>query len=350
VLGGRAAARSVEGSFVLSRAEVVPRHVVFHVRSGLETLLLEELQQREPEWRPHVLGHGRVGAWTTGDLLRLQRPRLALFFGFPMPEVPSATDECDAVAQSLTGRASRELLSTRFAGALRYRLEWHGRGHQRAASLRVAELVRRRWPELVNDTQNAPWEARIVTSRAGVHVEWVPRGLEDPRFAYRRASVPAASHPTIAAALARLGGVQEHDVVWDPFVGSGTELAERALLGPYRQLLGTDRDPKALTAAEANLRDVTRCSLILADALEHTPHLRPTLVLTNPPLGRRCPTDVERLTRRVLERCAGLLGSDGRLAWITPSAALRPEGFRTERRFEIDLGGFQGEMQLLRPR
>jgi len=35
-----------------------------------------------------------------------------------------------------------------------------------------------------------------------------PRGAADPRFTWRRADIPAASHPTIAAALARVGGVR----------------------------------------------------------------------------------------------------------------------------------------------
>ena len=33
---------------------------------------------------------------------------------------------------------------------------------------------------------------------------------------------------------------KQNDLVWDPFVGSGTELCERALLGPYRALVGSD--------------------------------------------------------------------------------------------------------------
>jgi len=75
----------------------------------------------------------------------------------------------------------------------------------------------------------------------------------DERFAYRTETVAASSHPTIAAALVRLVPPREDDVVWDPFVGSALELIERARLGPYRALHGTDVDEGALEAARANL-------------------------------------------------------------------------------------------------
>ncbi|MFY0536671.1 TRM11 family SAM-dependent methyltransferase [Nannocystis pusilla] len=109
----------------------------------------------------------------------------------------------------------------------------------------------------------------------------------DPRFSYRSGDVPAASHPTIAAALARLAEVRQDDVVWDPFVGSGLELCERGLLGPAASLLGTDLDPRALAVAAANLRNAgLRAELTQADATTHRP-AGVTLIVTNPPMGRR---------------------------------------------------------------
>src|SRR6185312_7735419 len=122
-----------------------------------------------------------------------------------------------------------------------------------------------------------------------VRVELVP-DVADPRFAYRKGDVPAASHPTIAAALVRVAGVRDDDVVWDPFVGSGTELCERALAGPYRVLSGSDLDPAALAVARANLlaAGVPEPSLFEGDATRATPPgPAPTLIVTNPPLGRR---------------------------------------------------------------
>src|SRR5207344_2651286 len=101
---------------------------------------------------------------------------------------------------------------------------------------------------------------------------------------YRSRDVPAASHPTIAAALARVAGTRNDDVVWDPFCGSALELCERARLGRYAKIIGSDLDAKALVAARANLdaAGAPDAELHVGDALAFTPPVPPTLVITNP--------------------------------------------------------------------
>ncbi|HEY6395765.1 MAG TPA: methyltransferase domain-containing protein, partial [Candidatus Binataceae bacterium] len=68
------------------------------------------------------------------------------------------------------------------------------------------------------------------------------------KVAHRRASL----RPSIAAALAWLSEPAEDDIVLDPFCGAGTVLIERAHLGRYRMLYGSDNDAAALEAARAN--------------------------------------------------------------------------------------------------
>lgn len=58
---------------------------------------------------------------------------------------------------------------------------------------------------------------------------------------------------TVAHAMHRLGGVHAADRVFNPMVGSGTLLVERALLGPAAALVGVDRDPEAVDCARQNL-------------------------------------------------------------------------------------------------
>src|SRR5690606_28099121 len=130
---------------------------------------------------------------------------------------------------------------------IRFRLSWARGGHRRALAWRVAELVRATTPDLVNDPTASTWEARVDDARGRVAVALIPRGYDDTRFAYRRETVPASSHPTVAAAIARAAPRSARDVVWDPFVGAGAELVERARLGPAR-LVGTDVDARALDA------------------------------------------------------------------------------------------------------
>jgi 23S rRNA G2445 N2-methylase RlmL len=189
-------------------------------------------------------------------------------------------------------------------------------------------------------------------------VEIVPRALRDPRFAYRVADVPAASHPTIAAAIARASAPRDDDVVWDPFAGSGTELVERARLGPYARLLGTDIDQRALDAAAKNLAaaGIGDAALAIADATTHTPEPAPTLIVTNPPMGRRLSRRegaLATLVDRFLHNAARVLAPGGRLVWTSPMPArsrerARPAGLALESAREVDMGGFTAELQVLR--
>lgn len=173
----------------------------------------------------------------------------------------------------------------------------------------------------------------------------------DPRFSYRSGDVPAASHPTIAAALARLAEVRPADVVWDPFVGSGLELCERGLLGPAAALLGTDLDPRALAVAATNLRNAgLRAELTLADATTHRP-TGVTLIVTNPPMGRRVHRgDVGPLLTAFVANAAAVLAPGGRLAWISPlprvtDPALQAAGLVLRGSLTLDMGGFTGQLQ-----
>ena len=190
----------------------------------------------------------------------------------------------------------------------------------------------------------------IDTERGSL--ELCPRRFGDPRFAYRADDVRAASHPTLAAALARVAEVREGDVVWDPFVGSGMELIERGLLGPYRELHGTDLESAALSAARANAeRAKLTLTLTQADARSH--RLRnATLIITNPPMGRRVARDgtLATLLDAFLEHAKGVLAPSGRLVWLSPvpdrsAATARRLGLKVTRHELVDLGGFQAELQ-----
>jgi 23S rRNA G2445 N2-methylase RlmL len=166
--------------------------------------------------------------------------------------------------------------------------------------------------------------------------------------------VPAASHPSIAAALARVGEARADDVVVDPFAGSGLELIERAKLGPYQALIGIDRDERALAAARAN-RDaagVDRMTLIAADGLAHTTP-GATLILTNPPMGRRLlPGQVQPLLDRFIDHAAAQIAPGGRIVLVSPhpartAARAAARGLTAVVRQEIDMGGFTAELQRL---
>jgi 23S rRNA G2445 N2-methylase RlmL len=180
----------------------------------------------------------------------------------------------------------------------------------------------------------------------------VPRRLDDPRFAYRVADVPAASHPSVAAALAWTGDPRPGDRVWDPFCGSGVELIERARRGPLRSLLGTDLDSGALAAARANLGAAgVSAELGIADARDRAgPPGSIDLILTNPPLGSRMRLDAAALLVAALPNLARSLAPGGRLVWITPAPrrttpVAEQLGLVRRRNHAVDLGGVRGQLE-----
>jgi 23S rRNA G2445 N2-methylase RlmL len=135
-----------------------------------------------------------------------------------------------------------------------------------------------------------------------VIVELRPRLYPDPRLGYRKDDIAAASHPPLAACMARLAKQASPDseeprqVVWDPFCGSGLELIERSMLGGVRAVHGTDLDPAAIGIARANFKAAglenvsgmfTPCDFRDAEKLAGIAPGSITLVITNPPLGRR---------------------------------------------------------------
>jgi hypothetical protein len=336
-------------------AHAIP--VLLHVRAGLETLLLSELDE---DLKARAAGRGRIAIELAGRLMKLWKARTFLHMGFPLPperiENPAdPTSLEDAVVRSLTTDAAAEVFATFTRGPVRWRLEWADAGHRRAATVRIARSVAAARPGLINDPRAAPWEA-VVHERAGrVTIELWPCGLVDPRFLWRVKTVPAASHPTIAAALARVAGVRIDDVVWDPFVGAGAELVERSLLGRYDEMIGTDTDADALAAAKTNLKaaKVARVQLTRSDARKFSPRKPITLVITNPPMGRRVPATDGRtgdLLTATLRHAAEVMAPGGRFVWMSPLPALtaacaRELGFVVRERRTVDMGGFDAELQ-----
>ncbi|HLK39266.1 MAG TPA: HEAT repeat domain-containing protein [Polyangiaceae bacterium] len=323
-------------------------------RRGVEDLLAEELSAVQGVDEVRVAGPGRVTARLVGPMEVLFRARTMLSFRFPIePEPLSEPGGLGAaVARAATGETARAVFATWSPASTRYRIAWAQGGHRRAETWSIARAIAARAPALVNDPTASTWELVVSTQERRAAVALAPRALDDPRFAWRRQDVPAASHPTLAAALARVAGASANDVVWDPFVGSGAELIERALLGPYASLRGGDVDPRALSAARANV-ETARLPIVLeaADALSRRP-TGVTLVITNPPMGRRASRQagLAEMLDAFVTHAASVLEGGGRLVWIAPwpdrsrAAAARAE-LRLEWARTVDMGGFEAEMQ-----
>jgi 23S rRNA G2445 N2-methylase RlmL len=340
------------GQLELTAAPPHPLRFHLHCRHGLEQLLAEQL---ETSWQAKVAGPGLVEAWLRGPLSAPLDCRLMSECGFPLaPERLGADEDVDAaLVRALTMPAAQEIVATFTRGPVRYRLAWEGQGQRRAAILRAARRLGDVRPDWINDPSQRLWEVIASEQARAVSVELRPH-IEDHRFAYRVALVPAASHPPLAAALAAVAGPRPDDVVWDPFVGAGTELVERARRGPYRTLLGTDLDAEAVSAAQTNLAAArVRARLWVGDACQETPQ-GVTLIITNPPMGRRVlrQADLGTLLDRFVDHAARVLVPGGRLVWISPlgrrtAARARAAGLALAFTQRVDMGGFWAEIQQL---
>lgn len=336
-----------------------PLRVAVRCRRGLERMLLEELGPlgvEAPEIRRDPPGGHRIELDVRRPLVDLYNARTMLSFALPLTArtVRAGSDVADVVAERLLSRDAGEILRKFTVGPVRYRVAWDAGGKRRALTWKVAQLVQARAPDLVNDPKESTWEVVVYEDGDRVRVELAPN-LPDPRFTYRRGDVPAASHPTVAAALARVAGAREDDVVWDPFVGSGLELCERARLGPFRRIVGSDRDLKALEVARENLAaaGVSGAEVVRRDALK-SPQLKeaPTLIITNPPMGRRVhrQDDLGDVLEKFVANAARALAVGGRLVWISPfpvrtEAAARRSGLQPTLLSMLDMGGFEAQIQ-----
>jgi ubiquinone/menaquinone biosynthesis C-methylase UbiE/uncharacterized membrane protein YgcG len=144
--------------------------------------------------------------------------------------------------------------------------------------------------------------------------------------AWRKASMPAALKPTVAAAMVLLSEPREDDVLLDPMCGSGTILIERALAGRYRSLLGGDIDAGAVQAARENvgprykpigIEQWDARALPLGDASV-------TTIVCNLPFGKQIgtPAAVRHLYPTLLADWTRILAPGGRMVLLTSERGL----------------------------
>ncbi len=321
--------------------------IVWRCRDGLEEMLATELA----DFSTRKVSPGRVPGTLESPLTlaRALEARLALSVAFPLPEqrIEKAGLAAAIVAAIVSSDAAAVFDAFTPKGTITVRLSFAGAGHQRALAWDVAERLAKESMRIANDPTDATWSCDVRAFADSVKVELSPRSVQDARFAYRLRDVPAASHPTIAAALARVARPQKRDVVWDPFCGSGAELIECARLAPGLTLVGTDTSEAALAAMRENLGAAALVAEVaLADARTFTPKRAPNLIVTNPPMGRRVQRTGElgTLLADFVAHAAKVLAPGGALVWLSPQPELRDvavgAGLRVAYERRVDLGGF----------
>ena len=323
-------------------------------RRGLEGMVREEAEsfiKAHGKFRIDGINTGLVALAPVAPFSLADLYKLRCFSTAGFVPAPDKAPSVEALAEAIASPLSRRVFQSFTDGAIRYRLNFIGKGHQRSAVRLLAGKVYALCPEILNDPRSVTWTLDIYQGEKGSSVELRPNLTPDPRFHYRRQDVPAASHPQLAACMARLAGRTANEIVWDPFCGSGLELIESALLGGVRAIHGTDLDAGAIAIARGNFaaaqvksvqanfergdfRDYARSRSLGSPGV--------TLVITNPPMGVRVPVpDLRGLMENLFDTAAAVLRPGGRLVLANPTPKAKlPPSLKLLSRQVVDFGGF----------
>jgi hypothetical protein len=153
-------------------------------RDGLERFIRDEVEQTKANgtFRVGEIQSGCVtvvplAPFSLADIYELRCfDRMALVLG------EAANESTDALADIIAAPFALRLFRAMTGGVIRYRLNFAGKGHQRAAIASLAEAVYARCPEILNDGQDVTWTVDIFPKGAGRSVELRPNVTPDPRF------------------------------------------------------------------------------------------------------------------------------------------------------------------------
>ena len=346
-------------------------------RRGLEKILKQEIEE---QLDPSIfrLGQVRPGCVTltplrSFSLAMLYELRCFATVGLRLGLIENSSGPGweDALAACIASSTARKIMMAATKGEPRYRVDFPSRGHQRGAIRKVAQQVHALAPVLLNDARQALWSVDVIPVGSGPKkqrdaiVELRPRLYPDPRLGYCQDDIAAASHPPLAACMARLAAQasaeseEPRQVVWDPFCGSGLELIERSILGGVLAVQGTDLDPAAIGIARANFAaaglehvSATFTPGDFRDA-EQVAGIAPgsiTLVMTNPPLGRRIRVkNMRGLMADLLLAASKALEPGGLLIFTNPlHDGPSSPWLKLEYRQAVDLGGFDCQLEMYR--
>lgn len=241
-------------------------------------------------------------------------------------EAPFIDRALAAMVLARPGSRSGRRLHFRVVARMAGEHEFRRIDFKRAIEQGIAERGDHAW-RLVEEGADVELWATMLADEAILAVR-----LSDERMRHREykvAHAPGSLRPAVAAAIAWLSHPADDDVVLDPMCGTGTILIERALMGRYANLIGSDRDPAMMRAARENigprykpieLHPWDAAAIPLADGSV-------SRVITNLPWGIRHGShqDNRRLYPRLMREFRRLVRKDGVIVILTAETRLMAE-------------------------
>ena len=235
----------------------------------------------------------------------------------------------------LVWRGAAGALPARLPSAARlwFESQWINRARE-AAEVRAA-VARAAGGSVEAGLEDAPDLVAILDRGGMLHVGRARAWGCERRRPYRVALMARALNPALARAMAMASRARDGDLCCDPCCGSGTILAERAMLGPC-SLLGVDLDARALDAASRSLAGWVAQGRVAVDLRRGDARALPleagaaTAVATNLPFGHRMgqAADNATLYPALLREAVRVLRFRSRLVVLTSDRRHLREGLR----------------------
>jgi len=274
----------------------------------LSGVAAEEL--RALRFSPDIVSRDAVRV-RTEDLSRVYRARC--FHEALFPVAMGVPADGRAIADAAQGALLSLLQDSSDApGPYGYRIEVRGVTDRGSLAKAIAASIGD--DALVNapSSYDAELRVEIYGDRANLFLKLYT--CRDPRFPYRKHTLPASIHPATAAAVLRyaLGKPEKGKRVLDPCCGSGTMLFERERLAPCAALTGVDIAKDAIAMARENAdAGKSAAQFVRSDLSDFTAHRAYDEVIANLPFGNRVGSHEknERLYAALLDKLP---------AWLKP--------------------------------
>ena len=342
---------------------------------GLEQITWREVQHTSPTAR--LIGFRRYRRQNGLVLFEYRDDPASLLRLRTAEDVFYLTDHASAVARDRAGlqsfsqrmvqsryfdvglqlhrRVRRRRQRGRQRGRTRFRVvsRMQGSGHayhraamQRAVEQGVLSRYNRKWRRVEDDADLEIW-ATLLEREFLCGIRLSDRTMR--HRSYKRAHSPASLRPTVAAAMVWLSKPQPDDVFVDPMCGAGTILAERALMGRYKRIVGGDLDGNAVATGRANVGPLTDDIELRQWNAEALPlaDLSVDKVVVNLPFGQRLGSHQHNRSlyrqvlaeiRRVLRPAARLVALTGEQRLMEQILAAEP-GLALQERWKLALLG-----------